>query len=749
MKKDNLEYLNFKKKYKTRLASELGDSVNETKKITTNDYETFKKTFMPRNLSLYEKTCNFAEKLMPIKPDKKIIPELEEAIRISHINTSPTGTTSFAALVSLLTVFAITILGVVILAFDTTGSKDLMFFLIFGLIMAFVMFIPLTKLPFIIANSWKMKASNQMVLSIFYIVTYMRHTPNLELAVDFAAEHLKPPLSLDFKKVIWDIETGKFDNVNESLDNYLEIWRKWNQEFIESTHLIQSSLYETSETRRQDALDKSLQVILDETYEKMLHFTHDLKSPMTTLHMLGIVLPILGLVILPLMTSFIKEARWYHLFAIYNIALPILVYYMGRQILSTRPTGYGGVDTGNLSAQESANKKLTLKMSSNKNEKGLSFTPKVAGAAIMLIFFFIAIIPLVLHSANPNFDYVYSKKQGFTTLANIDDQNTITLSFLDYREQKSDTGQTGPPVGPYGLGASLLSLFFPLALGLGLGMYYKIQTGNVLEVKERTKKLELEFASALFQLGNRLADGVPAEIAFGNVSSVMHGTQSGRFFEMVTINIVKLGMGVEDAIYDSKVGALRYYPSSIIESSMKVFIESSRKGPLVASQALITVAEYIKSMHRVDERLNDLMADIVSSMKSQISFLTPAIAGIVVGITSMITQILGSLAAKIGQFNSGSDGGLGSASSLFKLFGAGGVPTYYFQAIVGLYVVQITFILTILINGIQNGSDKLSENEMLAKNLIKSTLLYVAIAGIFTLIFSIIAGSLIGNLAST
>jgi len=62
-------------------------------------------------------------------------------------------------------------------------------------------------------------------------------------------------------------------------------------------------------------------------------------------------------------------------------------------------------------------------------------------------------------------------------------------------------------------------------------------------------------------------------------------------------------MGVEDAIFDSKVGAINQFPSSIIESSMKVFIESSKKGPLIASQALITVAEYIKSMHRVDERL--------------------------------------------------------------------------------------------------------------------------------------------------
>ena len=57
------------------------------------------------------------------------------------------------------------------------------------------------------ASTWRMKASNQMVQSIFYIVTYMRHTSNLERAIEFAANHLEAPLSLDFRKILWDVET--------------------------------------------------------------------------------------------------------------------------------------------------------------------------------------------------------------------------------------------------------------------------------------------------------------------------------------------------------------------------------------------------------------------------------------------------------------------------------------------------------------------------------------------------------------
>ena len=180
-----------------------------------------------------------------------------------------------------------------------------MFFLITGVLLM----MPLRQVPEYIANSWRMKASNQMVLCVFYIVTYMRHTSNIEGAINFAAEHLTQPLSLDLKKVIWDVETGEYESVRQSLDAYLTTWRKYNIEFIEAIHLIESSLYEGEEERRMELLDKSLDVILTETYERMLHYAQNLKSPITVLDMMGIVLPILGLVILPMVASFLSSAE--------------------------------------------------------------------------------------------------------------------------------------------------------------------------------------------------------------------------------------------------------------------------------------------------------------------------------------------------------------------------------------------------------------------------------------------------------
>ncbi|MBW2986247.1 hypothetical protein KY333_02640, partial [Candidatus Woesearchaeota archaeon] len=595
-----------------------------------------------------------------------------------------------------------------------------MFYMFLFVALGFALITVFMRMPGFLANNWRMKASNQMVLCIFYVVTYMRHTSNLENAIEFASQHLSPPLSLDLKKVIWDVQTGTHESVKEALDRYLDTWKKWNGEFVEAFHLIEGSLYESSDERRLAMLDKSLDVILTETYEKMLHYAQNLKSPITMLHMMGVILPILGLVILPLIVSFMENIKWWHIATLYNIILPVLVYYFGKNILSKRPTGYGDTDITELNPELKKYKNILIRI--GKTE--LKIQPIFICILIGIVMFTFALTPLLLHWLNPS--------------PSFDVQLPFGIDLLGYRE---GTGpNAGKILGPYGLGAAIISLFFPLGLALSIGLYYRLRSKNIIKLRNKTKKLEDEFASSLFQLGNRLGDGLPAEIAFQKVAQVMRDTTSGRFFRLVATNITKLGMGIKEAIFNPKVGALVYFPSNIIQSSMQVLIESIRKGPLIAAQALMNISRYIKEIHKVNERLKDLMADVIADMKSQIHFLTPAISGVVIGITSMITYILGALAGNIQNLGTSQIGG--SVTDIASLFGDG-VPTYYFQAIIGIYVFQIVFLLTILSNGIENGADKLSEKYSLGKNLIYSTVLYCVIAFVVMLIFNMIASQIV------
>jgi hypothetical protein len=709
-------------KYKKKLEQEIGPTVNqpedkEKERVVTREYIEFKKEYLPGHLTLYEKLCNLSEKLIKITPDKTKIHELQESINICHLNITPTGATSFTMMAPLVVIVVMSLLSILFL--------KSFFFVLFFILLGISLIGPLGKLPMFLANTWRLKASNQMVLCVFYVVTYMRHTSNLELALKFASDHIAPPLSLDIKKIIWDVETEKYSTIKESLETYLLTWKKWNIEFIESFHLIEASLYEGEEKVRVATLDKSLDVILTETYEKMLHYAQNLKSPITMLHMLGVILPILGLVILPLVVSFMADIKWYYLALFYNIALPILVFYMGKNILSRRPTGYGNTDISEL-PQYKKYGGILLKL----GKKEISISPLYVCLIIAVLFLMIGLSPIIMH-----WFITDEVNLGFGA---IDETSTCFRSFclLDYRESES-----GGVAGPFGLGASLLSLFITVAFGFSLGYYFKLRSKNVIKIRKRTEELEQEFASGLFQLGNRLGDGLPAETAFGKVSASMEGTATGNFFQIVSTNIRRLGMGVTQAIFNPKTGALVRFPSNLIESSMKVLIESVKKGPRVAAMALMNISRYIKEIHKVNERLKDLMAEVISSMNSQIKFLTPVIAGIVIGITSMVTTILGKLSLQMEQLGTGGvEGGVGGA--LATGFFGQGVPTYFFQLVVGIYVVQITYILTIMSNGIENGSDKLNERYLLGQNLTRSTILYCFIAATIMLIFNFIANKI-------
>src|SRR3989339_2112327 len=101
----------------------------------------------------------------------------------------------------------------------------------------------------------------------------------------------------------------------------------------------------------------------------------------------------------------------------------------------------------------------------------------------------------------------------------------------------------------------------------------------------------------------------------------------------------------------------------------------------------------------------------------------------------MITSILGKLSGQLK--NIPGTESAGSADSLIQIFGDG-IPTFYFQLIVGIYVVQIVYILTVISNGIQNGADSLSEKFMLGNNMVNSSVIYCCAAAILIMLFNII-----------
>ena len=665
----------------------------------SREYNIFRREALDKQVTVYEDWCNKLVNLVRIKASEKEREQLEESIEIAHLNITPEGAASFAAFIGISFVAA----GLLVMSLLYFAAGTFQWFLPLLLVLIGLFSIkPLTHLPNYMANRWRLEASNQMVLCILYIVMYMRHTSNLEHAIKFAGEHIGPPLSLDLRKVFWNIETGKFTTIEDSLEDYLNSWKKWNLEFVEAFHLVQGSLFEQSEQRRVELLDKALDVMVEGTYDKMMHYAHNLKNPITMLHMLGIILPILGLVMFPLIGSFLSGAvKWYHLAVLYNLILPVFVVIMGKQILEKRPTGYGKSD---ISKQNPELKKY---------EEVSGINPKLMAWVIAIAFVFIGSSPIILHYVNPALDF-----------------SLVGGKFLDYKGES----------GPFGIGALVTSLLIPIGIAIAIGMYYRLKTKKLIEVRQELDKLEVEFSGALFLLGNKIEDGVPVEVAFGKIADNLEGTASGNFFRRASINIQKLGMGIEDAIFDSRYGAILNYPSALIESSMKVLVEGARKGSRVVSKSMITISTYVDRVRKVNERLKDLLSDVISSMRSQISFLTPVIAGIVVGVGSMVVTIINKLGEQFASLQADQQfGGLAAIANILRIQDV--IPSFHFQLVVGIYVVEIVLILIFLTNNIEMGVDSLYAKYDIGKSLVKSIGLYFIISFVGIVVFNMLASA--------
>jgi len=722
------------KKHGSRIERQFNSSGNfNNNRSYSREYVKFREEMAPE-LTRYERWCKSLGSLIKLNISEKDSERIKKQLDVAHLDLEPWQSLTLSVMV-FLSLFFLGLIGSVAIAFinlgpaqtaaDIINTFPFMFFFLM-LIASLFLFYFVNGYPARLANRWRLKASSQMVPAILYIVVYMRHTPNLEKAVAFASDHLQAPLALDFKKVFYNVEVGKFSTIKESLDNYLEGWRDYSTEFIESFHLIESSLFEPNDNRRIATLEKALQVVLDGVYDKMLKFTHNVRSPLTNVYMLGVVLPTLGLALLPLASAMLGGVlNWIHVFILFNLIVPFFVFYLTDKILFLRPGGYG--ETELLERNP-----LYPKYKSN----DYYFTAFL----ICLPFFIIGLLPLI---------FQYTPLPDMVGLQKDYTFSQIGLGFFgdeklfDFKEVESGAGFAGP----FGTGALFLSMFIPLGLALFFSMTFNRKTKEIVVEREKTKQLENEFNNSLFQLGNRIGNGMPPELVFGKVAESSKGLMTEDFFRRVNYNIRQAGMSVEKAIFDPRRGALVYFPSDLIATSMRVLIESSKKGLKIAATSLISISDYVKNIQKITDRLRDMLAEIISDMKSNMSFLAPLLSGIVVGLAAMITSILNKL--ELGSLAEGGTAGLGNLGAITELFKVTEmIPPYYLQIAIGVYLIQIIFILTGALVTIESGESKLEKTNKTGINVRRGILFYFLTAFFATLALFILSSVVLGRLVS-
>jgi len=84
--------------------------------------------------------------------------------------------------------------------------------------------------------------------------------------------------------------------------------------------------------------------------------------------------------------------------------------------------------------------------------------------------------------------------------------------------------------------------------------------------------------------------------------------------------------------------------------------------------------------------------------------------------------------------------GFGNISDIINLFDiANMIPPYFMQIAIGIYIIQIIFILTGTLVTIDSGEDRLKRTYDLSKNLIRGSILYLVTALVSTVVLFALA----------
>jgi len=684
----------------------------------------------PAKLPLFMRVLKFGTKYFKsFGKGAKFTPDQEEALRFLNWQITPEEFRAGEYTILLLGEI-LAFLGVIGLYIGLNVRIDLSDPMaidpIFGLGAILLLFVPLGAMQYFARYPLKAVARERMLAVAYvpeivnYLVMSMHLTPNLERAVEFAANHGRGKIAEDLKGVVWNVQVGKFLSMEEALDDLAYRWGTYNEDFKHALMLIRSSVLESDKTKREQILERAVTDVLEGSREKMDFYARALHQPTVYLYYFGILLPLMLAIILPIGGSLanLPLARPEYMFVLYCVILPIGVYMFGQNILGGRPPTY--VPPAIPEDFPGLPPKGILRI------KGMQIPYKPIAIAL-LVFALVAgwFVDQQLVSAIPA--YMSAGEQRISSLQAIPH---VKLVCPNRGTKDSPNNICDPAQGDLFIGQfTIFGLLSGIALAVGVYFYGKYY--NRKQVQDEIRNMESEFKDAMYVLASRLGENRPIEEAMrASMEFLPKSKIAQQVFRRILDNIRMLSMTLDAAIFDPTYGVAKTLPSETLQSGLKLLVDSVELGVNVAAKSLIGLSLQLRNAQKIDEMLKKLLSDITQMLRTMATFVAPVVLGVVSAMQRMIVNSLVGTAGAGGaeQATAAGTQGFGGLSSMFKkeaLQSSADPAT--FSLILGIYVLEVTALLTYFNAQIEDTNNPLHAWMSVATSLPLAALLYCAV----------------------
>ncbi|MCR4335761.1 MAG: hypothetical protein NUV57_04465, partial [archaeon] len=607
--------------------------------------------------------------------------------------------------------------------------------------------------PSIAAKKEQTKALTYVPEIMGYMVMSIKLVPNLEKAIEFAAVHGKGKIANDFKNLIWETQIGIHNSLSEGLDALAYRWGKYSEEFKRALMRIRASVIENTEAKRYALLDQTMSEMLESIRIKMEQYARELSQPSTMLFYIGVLLPLLLIIILPVGSSFSGAplANPLVLFLIYNIVIPLITVVFAYNLLESRPPTYNPpkipddypgllpkwkikVSGANVDARFLAILVLIFGLITTSVLSTQGFPPKFLYGSDDPNLKYQIISPdrtkeQVLTSAGfqaNHYDTDYPANVGkvfnlilATKLPNVDPDNPESFDDAVEKAKKETISQEKlffskgeNDIAPY-----KMVFGFLISFSLCLYILFYLSNKQKRKIQLDVQEMETEFKDSLYVIASRMAENKPIEDAMKHVQEFLPDLKISKLVFAKTLDNIKLlGMPLEQAVFDKKYGSIANIPSTIIFSSMRMLVDSVQLGVNVAARTMISLSIQLQNAEKVNNTLKILVSDITGTMKTMTLFIAPIVLGITTSLQRIVIVTISSLAAS-GTQNSLSNIDAGGAAGSFSSMSASGfispeaiagiaTPTE-FILIVAFYIIELVAIMVYFTTKIEEDNNLL------------------------------------------
>ncbi len=171
-----------------------------------------------------------------------------------------------------------------------------------------------------------------------------------------------------------------------------------------------------------------------------------------------------------------------------------------------------------------------------------------------------------------------------------------------------------------------------IVLPLSLAMTFDFREGHLR--RKTVSENDRDFASALYQIGNRMLAGGSLETALRQAAEARRGSSFHDFAANILHRSRMRHTALEDLL-TSDQSEDRISP--LVSGAFRTVAESAKRDTVGAGQIALNLAQYLSDLRSCEERIREKQKGVVDMMTSTTTFFAP----IVLGVTSSLVGIIG------------------------------------------------------------------------------------------------------------